>query len=325
MTILITGGAGFVGLNLAEQCLQQGQNVVLFGPVPAKAHEYLSEFDGVESRLRLVQGDVRVSAELDAAIVSNQVTRIVHGAAITADIHREKTSARTIVDVNLGGTIEVLEAALRHGIDRVIQLGTGSIFGSAGNVQGQLDEVSSVVVPDSLYGISKYAAERTAVRYRHTRGLAVTVLRLGMVFGRWEYASGLRDTLSFPSQLAALARAGGHVVLHVDAGNDWVYADDVARGIINALTAPTLPEPVYHLSAGQAWSVPDWCFLLKQRYAGFTYEFSQNLDDCTVGRNKPAKRAIFNIDRLTRDTTYRPQFLLNEAFKSYMDWNEAHT
>lgn len=222
--------------------------------------------------------------------------------------------------------MEVLEAALRHRVERVIQLGTGSIFGSAGNVQGPLDEVSSLVLPESLYGISKYAAERTAVRYRQARGLTVSVLRLGMVFGRWEYASGLRDTLSLPWQLAHLARAGEHVVLHADAGNDWVYADDVARGIRAALATPTLTEPVYHLSAGQEWSVPDWCALLQQRHPGFTYAFSQNLGDCTVGRNKAAKRAIFSIERLTRDTGYRPRFLLSEAFENYMDWSDAsHT
>ncbi len=326
MAILITGGAGFVGLNLVEQCLLQKQHVVLFGPVPPTARDYLNQFKGAESHLRLVEGDVRKADELDSAIVRYQIRQIVHGAAITADIEREKTSARAIVDVNVGGTVEVLEAALRHRVERVIQLGTGSIFGSAGNVQGPLDEVDSAVLPQSLYGISKYAAERIAVRYRQARGLPVSVLRLGMVFGRWEYDSGLRDTLSLPWQVARSARAGEHVVLHTDAGNDWVYANDVAQGIRAALAADALPEPVYHLSAGQEWSVRDWCALLKQRYPQFSYGFSQNLGDCTIGRNKASKRAIFSIERLVRDTGYRPQFLLNDAFTDYMEWSDAaHT
>jgi nucleoside-diphosphate-sugar epimerase len=74
----------------------------------------------------------------------------------------------------------VLEAALRHGITRVVHVSTGSVFGEAGNLSESLDEVTSPAQPVSLYGISKLAAERTALRYRHTRGLNL--------FPRFEYA-----------------------------------------------------------------------------------------------------------------------------------------
>lgn len=324
MAVLITGGAGFVGLNLVEQCLQAQQQLVLFGPLPAAACEYLQHFPNASTHLYRVEADVREAEQLDRAIQTYGVRQIVHGAAITADLEREKTAARAIVDVNLGGTIEVLEAALRHNIERVIQLGTGSVFGPAGNVSEPLDELTSPALPVSLYGISKYAAERAAVRYRQARNLNVSVLRLGMVFGRWEYPSGLRDTLSLPWQLTEQARAGAHVVLHAQAGDDWVYADDVAAGIRAALSTPTLNEPVYHLSAGLAWSLPEWCALLKQTYPQFSYEFSHCLEDCTLGQNKAAKRAIFNIQRLMRDTAYTPQYLLPQAFRHYMSWSQQY-
>src|ERR1700692_468143 len=184
MAVLITGGAGFVGLNVAENLLARGADVLLFGPgaPPPAAVAFLERHP---AHLSLARGDVSVAADLDTVFGSHAIDRVVHGAAITADLAREKRAARDIFTVNLLGTGELLEAALRHGVSRVVQLGTGSIFGAAGTASAMLDEQTSQAVPIPLYGVSKYAAERTAVRYRSSRGLNLVVARLGVVFGRW--------------------------------------------------------------------------------------------------------------------------------------------
>src|SRR5258708_35013395 len=180
MAVLITGGAGFVGLNVAENLLARGADVILFGP-GAPPPEAVTSLERHPGQLSLVHGDVSVAADLDAVFGSHAIDRVVHGAAITADLAREKRAARDIFTVNLLGTVELLEAALRHGVSRVVQLGTGSIFGAAGTASAMLDEQTSPAVPRTMDGISKYAAERTALRYRSTRGLNLAVARLGVV------------------------------------------------------------------------------------------------------------------------------------------------
>jgi nucleoside-diphosphate-sugar epimerase len=319
MAILITGGAGFVGLNVAENLLARGVDVILFGPgaPPPTAVTSLQRLPG---RLSLTHGDVSVPADLDAVFASYTIDRVVHGAAITADLAREKRAARDIFTVNLLGTVELLEAALRHGVSRVVQLGTGSIFGAAGTASAMLDEQISPAVPLTLYGISKYAAERAAVRYRSSRGLNVVVARLGVVFGRWEYDTGMRDTLSLPLQLFNIAEAGGSAVVHQGAGDDWVYATDVSSGIVALLDRHDTPEPIYHLSAGMRWPVAGWCEHLKQRFPAFRYEFADVLERCTVGQSASTPRAPMSIERLKRDTGYQPQFLLDKAFKDFFHW-----
>src|SRR5690606_20984117 len=179
---------------------------------------------------------------------------------------REAQEAHTIVAVNLGGTIQVLEAAQQHGIRRVIQLGTGAIFGSSVKQGGALDEDLDIPVPDSLYGITKYAAERTGLRYRETRGVDLVVARLGTCFGRWEYDTGLRDTLSIPLHLTRLAEEGGRAVFCRELPNDWVYAGDVADAVTRLLEAPSLSRPLFNLSSGQVWSAVDWCERLAAVY-----------------------------------------------------------
>lgn len=322
MTVLITGGSGFVGLNLAQHLLEAGEDVVLFGPAPPPetARQALA---GLRGRLSVALGDVRVAADLDAAIEGLAVDRLVHGAAITADLERERRAARDIFEVNTLGTVQVLEAALRHGLRRTVQLGTGSIFGAAARAAPELDERETAPLPESLYGISKYAAERTALRYRETRGLNVSVARLGMVFGPWEYDTGVRDTSSLPLQLLLAARAGTEAVYARDAGDDWVYARDVARGLAALLDLAHSPEPVYHLSAGMRWPIDAWCACLQRHYPGFRFRASDVRGECTVGRDKPPARAPMRIDRLRRDADYAPAYLIERSVEDFVAWREA--
>ena len=321
MAVLITGGAGFVGLNAVEQLLARGDEVVLFGPAPppAAALAMLRELPG---KMHVVTGDVSVAADLDAVFAAHKIDRVIHAAAITADLAREQRAARDIITVNLLGTVEMLEAALRHKVRRFVQVGTGSIFGEAGEASAELDERDSPVLPETLYGISKFAAERTGLRYRNSRGLNLTVVRLGMVFGRWEYDTGVRDTLSVPLQLMPVAEAGGEAVLHTQAADDWVYSVDVARGLVAVLDLPSSSEHIYHLSAGLRWSLAEWCARLQRRYPGFRYRMSDNLEECTLGRNKPRMRSPMSIARIRRDTAYEPAWPPERAFDDYLAWRE---
>jgi len=127
--------------------------VVLFGAglLPKGTRALLGES---AERLSVVTGDVLSATELDAVLRAFPVDRLVHAAAVTADAAREVRAARSVAEVNVLGTIEVLEAALRHRVPRVLQLGTGSIFGAGGLLSPELDEQASPVWPETLYGIT---------------------------------------------------------------------------------------------------------------------------------------------------------------------------
>ncbi|TDR90243.1 NAD-dependent epimerase/dehydratase family protein [Enterovirga rhinocerotis] len=321
MSVLVTGGSGFVGLNIASELLAQGTDVALFGPAapPAGALAHLRGLKGV---LTIAEGDVRDRRSLDEAIAATGASRLVHGAAITAGLEREAVEAIRIAEVNLLGTLNVLDAAVAAGIRRVVQLGTGSVFGS---VPPDIDAIDETLppVPDSLYGITKYAAERAAIRYRQTRGLDVVVARLGVVFGRWEYDTGVRDTLSVPLQLARLARAGEKACFRAGLPDDWVYAADIAGAVAALLDAPATSYPVYQIATGRRWSITDWCERLKGTYPGFDYALSADDALINVARAAPTARPPFRVDRLREDVGYRARFLEEAAFEDYLAWHRA--
>ncbi len=318
MSVIITGGAGFIGLNVAERLLRRGEDVVLFdlNAPPTWALDALGSVAGGQPDF--VKGDVCSPDDIDRAIEDHGATRLVHGAAITADIHRERRAARTIAEVNLVGAIETLEAALRHGITRVVQLSTGSVYGTSGTAKPLLDE-TDLPCPDSLYSITKFAAERTGLRYRNTRGLDLVAVRLGMAFGRYEYDTGRRDTLSLPLQLIENAERGIDAVLPAGSGGDWVYATDVADGILALLDAKG-GQDLYHLSSGRRWSTDDWAACLTGHFPDFRWRSSTAPDEVTIGRSAPTPRAPFSIERLRRDHGFAPQFNLDMACEDILAW-----
>lgn len=319
MTTLITGGAGFVGLNIARALIESGERVILcdLGQINPTAFVDFPVSDGM---LQAVCASVLSRSDLIDIIKTHQIKRVVHGAAITAGLDREVTSAKDIVEVNTIGTINVLESAISADVSRVVCLGTGSVYGSAVKADGVIDEVVDSPQPDTLYGISKYAAERIAVRYRQTRGLNLVVARLGVVFGRYEHDTGLRDTMSAPLVLGQLALRSEHAVVYRDLPNDWVYATDVAYVVRDLLSRPSLAGPVYHVATGRAWSIDDWCQRLKQAFPSFTYEFVDRQDKANVGRVTPNRRPCFSIARLRQDLGYEPSFMSEQAFEDYVRW-----
>lgn len=321
--ILITGGSGFCGLNIAERLLRQGRKVVLYG-VGEPPPQALTAFSTLPGELLLEHGDVRDQAALEQVLIRHGVDEMVHAAAITASLQTEQRDGARILEVNLLGTVAVLEAALNRGVRRLVCLSSGVVFGSSVKKDGLLEEDLDIPVPESLYAISKYAAERAALRYRQSRGLDVVVLRVGTAFGRWEYRSGVRDTLSVPYSLWHMARQGGAAVFTADLPTDWVYGDDVAQAVSLLLGAPSCRHGLYQVATGASWSVPRWCELLQERFPSFQYRVTPLAEQATIGVPAPSARPPFSISRLEQEFGWRPQFTAQGAFQDYMQWRAAY-
>jgi nucleoside-diphosphate-sugar epimerase len=315
MRVLVTGGAGFVGLNIAAELLARGHEVVaadLAAP-PAGPEGWACRWERL---------DVRDAAAVERLFEAARPDAVVHGAAVTAGADREKRDAAGIVAANLQGTLNALAAAAGTRTRRFLFLSSSSIYGENGYDDLPLDEGRTHPVPETLYAISKYAGERAALRARSLHGLDVVCARLSAAFGPWERDTGLRDTLSGPYQATLIAQAGGEAVLEREGWRDWVYGKDVASAVWTLLEAERPRHPVYNVGPGEPWLVADWCRRLETRFPRFRWRVGQ---PANVSMHAARDRNPLGVARLGEEFGWRARFGMDAAFEDYMDWLSGRT
>ena len=302
MKILIFGGVGFVGLNITEAMLGAGHDVVAFdrAPVPNAAAE---TFAGLPGSFDAVLGDVTDEAAV-AHAVRRGVDLVVMGAAITAGRDRDASEPERILQVNLLAQVPILTAARAAGVRRVINLSSAAAYGAAGERFEELDE-ETPGDPVGLYAITKWASERVGARLGSLWGLDVVSLRLSGVFGPWERATGVRDTLSPHCQILAAAVAGEAAILPRAGLRDWIYAPDVADAVLAVAGAPKLGHSVYNVSTGRRFTMLDWGTRLAVSFPGFVCRVAEPGETATIDFHGPTDRALLSVERIASDLGWR--------------------
>jgi UDP-glucose 4-epimerase len=233
MRILVTGGAGFIGSSIVDGCLAAGHDVAVVDDLSSGASANVSR------RARLHRIDVR-SPDLDGVFASERPEIVSHHAA-QVSVRRSAEEPILDAEVNVLGSLNVLEAARRHGVRRVIFASTGGAI--YGEVDGAADETHPCR-PRSPYAIAKLAVEQYLEGYRRTVGLETVVLRYANVYGPRQDPHGEAGVIAIFIEriLAGLTPA-----IHGDGEQvrDFVYVADVVRANMAAHAIPLPPgEPV---------------------------------------------------------------------------------
>ncbi len=322
MSVLVTGGIGFVGRNLVEALLTRGEDVVVFDRA-APSSAFVAAVAGLPGRLSSVEGDVRDRGALARAFGDFGVDRVFHGAAITAGAAREKTAAADVLDVNLMGTLAVLEAARDHGVRRFLYPGSLVVYGESLFTREVVDEATTPPAPEGLYAITKYAGERLALRFGDLWGIDVVCARIGSVFGPWEGDTGVRDLLSPFWQVAAAAMAGRPVTLpRVPLRRELIYSRDLADALVLLLFVERRSFDLYNVAVTADWgdALPHWCRLVAEAVPGFTWRAAEAGEAASVAYHDDRPRGRQSTERLTGDLGFVPRFLRDGGLTDYARW-----
>jgi nucleoside-diphosphate-sugar epimerase len=326
VSTVVTGACGFVGCNLVEHLLERGRTVVALDRAEAWPPDAAERFRELPGRLAFAAADVRDAAALDEAFATaaahGDIEGVIHAAAITPGPEREARDADLIAQVNYFGTIRVLAAARAYGARRLLYPSSASVYGDAAFPDRPLDEALDAPIPNAVYGIAKYAAERSALRLGELWGIDVVAARVGAVFGPWERDTGLRDTFSGPMLATRAMLRGERVVLTREGPRDWVYAADVAAALVALLDAPEPAFDLYHVSAGRRWTLADWCRALAARLGSERFGLDPDPANATVPLGA-RDRSPLGIERLL--SVYRPRFGLDQALPHYLGWLDARS
>jgi UDP-glucose 4-epimerase len=176
--VTITGGLGFIGSNIAHECVRHGARVTILDSLDPKCGGNLANVLGIEDRIRIMRGDIRAAEDVATAV---QDSDIVFNCAAYTSHAASMRDPLEYVDVNCRGLITLLEAVRRSGRPmRFVQVGTSSQVGP------MLEEPVTETHPEfpaDIYSATKSAGEKYAVVYGRAHGLPVMVVRLANVYG----------------------------------------------------------------------------------------------------------------------------------------------
>jgi UDP-glucose 4-epimerase len=237
--ITVTGGAGFIGANLARELLGRGHEVTVLDDLSTGRKQNL---DGLD--VQFVEGSILDDGSLDAAVAGS--TSVVHLAA-RPSVPKSVIDPVTSHTVNATGTMTVLEAVRRHGVGHIVVASSSSVYG-ANPVLPKHEDL--VPMPVSPYAASKLATEQYALAWAASYGLEALAFRFFNVFGPLQPAG--HDYAAVVPAFVDAALAGVAIPVHGDGtqSRDFTFVGDVVRVLADAATQQVASATPVNLAFG---------------------------------------------------------------------------
>jgi UDP-glucuronate 4-epimerase len=235
MRVLVTGGAGFIGSHLCESLLRDGHDVIVLDELndfysPLLKRENLEEISRI-APIVFQQGDIRDSETVHDLMSRTRPQAVIHLAA-RAGVRPSLEQPLLYEQVNVRGTLVMLEASRNFGVGKFVFASSSSIYGIANRVP--FSELDPANLPVSPYAATKIAGEKLGYTYSHLYGIDVVCLRFFTVYGPRQ-----RPDLAI-RKFAEAIEAGRRIPVFGDGSSsrDYTYVDDVVKGVLAALQSP---------------------------------------------------------------------------------------
>jgi len=242
LTILVTGGAGFIGSHLVDALSAAGRDVCVIDDFRTGRKEHVS------SPARIYEADIR-SCETDRVFAAVKPEIVVHLAAQTS-VPASLADPLHDADVNVAGLLRILHHSVNHGVRKIVFASSAAVYSNTSS-EGAMDETTPLQ-PVSFYGMSKWTGERYLELYARHYGLSYSALRFANVYGPRQSRDGEAGVV--PLFISNLLQ-GNRPVVYGDGSQtrDFVYVKDVAEAIIAALHHGD--NQTVNVSSGEATSV----------------------------------------------------------------------
>lgn len=309
-TVLLTGAAGFIGSHVAERLLSRGDRVIgldnfnnYYDPaIKQRNAASLSERPGFS----LVTGDVRDASLLRRLFSEHRFQAVIHLAAM-AGVRASVDDPELYFDVNVTGTLRLLEAARQQGKPNFIFASTSSAYGRTTRVPFR--EEHRTAEPLAPYPASKLSGELLGHAYHHGHGMDFTALRFFTVYG----PRNRPDMLPYLTMESI--RTGREIPLY-EGGQmwrDWTFVSDIADGVVRAADV-RLGYEIINLGRGEPVLLRDYVEELS-RLAGKQPNF--------VSAKMPAADVpltVANIDKAKRLLGYAPSVSVKDGVRAFFEW-----
>ncbi|MBU0640726.1 MAG: GDP-mannose 4,6-dehydratase [Planctomycetes bacterium] len=310
MSVLVTGGAGFIGSHLCEALLDAGQEVVTLDNFddfydPALKRANLAAC--LESpRFKLVSGDIRDEVAVAALLQDEGVHAIIHLAA-KAGVRPSIADPLSYQDVNVRGTAVLLEAARQHGVRKFVSASSSSVYGN--NAKVPFAETDRVDFPISPYAATKRAGELLCHAYHHLFGIDITCLRFFTVYGPRQ-----RPDLAI-HKFARLIEAGQPIPVFGDGSmlRDHTFIADIISGVLRALER-CAGYHIYNLGESRPISLNDLIAALERALG------KRALLERLPPQAGDVERTYADVSLARAELGYEPQTRLEDGLRRFVTW-----
>ena len=309
MKILVTGAAGFIGSHVAEALLKRGDDVIgldNFAPNYSRARKEanLKEY-AAQGRFTFVEADIRDAQVMRDLFEAQKFDRVMHLAAM-GNVRYSVEHAQEYTAVNIGGTVNLLEAARLSGTRYFVFASTSSVYG---NAPIPFVETEPVAHPLAPYPATKIGCEVMAYTYHVAFGLKCTGLRFFNVYG----PRGRPDMMPYEFTRKIAANETLRIFAEGRPQRDWTFIDDIVSGVLAAIDADFDYE-IFNLGRGQP--------IVLSRFI----EIIEGL----VGRKAVIEHAplpptepmitFANVEKAERLVGYHPKTSIEEGLTRFYDW-----
>ncbi len=304
--ILITGGCGFIGANLVPMLRNHGHEVTILDNMSKGSRDHLDD----PQLYNIVEADIRDEEAVLAAAKGNDA--IIHLAAYGSVVESVENPLENF-KMNVEGTFHVLSAARRAGVGQFVFSSTGGAL--IGNAVPPVDECS-VPRPISPYGAGKLACEGYCCAFAHSYDMSVTALRFANVIGPISWHKKGAVTAFFKAIMN-----NKPIIIYGDgaATRDFLYVEDLCRGIIAGLEAKKPGFNAFHLAGGREVSV--------RELARIACEVAGASDHETIFKPKrkgEVERNFANFDLANQVLGFSPQITLEEGMALTWNWYKSY-
>lgn len=313
MVYLVTGGAGFIGSNLVEALVAQGQQVRILDDFSAGSRENL-RFPGAQSAVEIIEGDIRDRYLCRRA--AEGVNVVFHEAAL-GSVPRSIEDPLTTHEVNVTGTVNVLMAAREAGVRRFVFASSSSVYGDKAGDDGEEFTAKSEGMkrePISPYGVSKLAAEDYCRAFAPLYGLETVSLRYFNVFGPRQ--SHLSEYAAVIPRFIEAMLNGRRPVVYGDGGQsrDFTFVGDVVQANLLASSVPGIGGAVLNIACSRRYSLLDLLAELKAITASPVEPIFES------ARQGDIRHSMADIGRARKIMGFEPAYTFRQGLELTVDW-----
>ncbi|HBX45438.1 MAG TPA: LPS biosynthesis protein WbpP [Porphyromonadaceae bacterium] len=318
-TILVTGGAGFIGSNLVETLLGAGNRVICLDNFSTGKRENVQPFL-TDSRFRLIEGDIRNIEDCRKAV--DGVEYVLHEAAL-GSVPRSIKDPVTTNEVNISGFLNMLVAAHDKGVKRFVYAASSSTYGDSKHLPKVEDVIGR---PLSPYAVTKYVNELYADVFARTYGMECIGLRYFNVFGRRQDPNGAYAAVIPLFVKKLIAHESPVINGDGEYSRDFTYIDNVIQMNLLAIQTenPEAVNHVYNTAFGERTTLNQLVGYLKEYLAIFDAEIRNVEVIHGPYRQGDIPHSLANIDKAKTLLGYHPQYNIRAGLKEAVKWYWKH-